>query len=195
VHLVVLFGPPAVGKMTVGRELARLTPYRLFHNHATIEPLLDVFAWGEPAFDLLREEFRRRIIEEAVATDLPGLVFTLVWGLEVADDAAYVERLVEPVVAAGGRVDFAELWSTQETRLAREGTPLRLEAKRSKRDVAWARAHLVESDAAHRLSTSADQPFPLAHRFGHVRVDNDALSPEDAAERVVDLLDLPRSSA
>ncbi|WP_139982300.1 hypothetical protein [Nocardioides litoris] len=192
-HLVVLFGPPAVGKMSVGREVARLTPYRLFHNHATIEPLLEVFDWGTEPFERLREELRRRVIEEAAASDLPGLVLTLVWGLDSPADTAYVERLVAPVAAAGGRVSFAELWSSQETRLGREGTPERLAAKASKRDQEWARRHLVESDEEHRLSTGPDQPFPLAHRFEHVRVDNDALSATEAAEQVVSLLGLPRA--
>jgi shikimate kinase len=35
--LVILFGPPAVGKMTVGQQLANLTGFKLFHNHMTIE--------------------------------------------------------------------------------------------------------------------------------------------------------------
>ena len=40
-HLVCIFGPPAVGKMTVGRELSRQTGSKLLHNHMTIEPVLD----------------------------------------------------------------------------------------------------------------------------------------------------------
>jgi len=32
-HLVMLFGPPAAGKMTVGAEIARPTGYKLFHTH------------------------------------------------------------------------------------------------------------------------------------------------------------------
>lgn len=188
-HLVVLFGPQAVGKMTVGRALARRTPYRLFHNHATIEPLLEVFDWGTPAFETLKLEFRRRVIEEAVASGMPGLIFTVVWCLDLPEDAAYVEHLVAPVVEAGGRVDFVELWSAEATRLTREGTPDRLAAKPSKRDVEWARAHLVESGTRFRLSTSDDLPFPLEHP--HVRVDNDALTPDQTATRIVELLGLP----
>lgn len=190
-HLIVLFGPQAVGKMTVGRALARLTPYRLFHNHATIEPLLEVFDWGTPAFETLKLEFRRRVIEEAVANGMPGLIFTFVWGLDLAEDAAYVEHLIDPVLAAGGRVDFVELWSAEATRLGREGTPTRLAAKPSKRDVEWARAHLVESGRQFRLSTADDVPFPLDHP--HVRVDNDALTPDETAARIVELLGLPTS--
>ena len=190
-HMVVLFGPQAVGKMSVGREVARLTPYRLFHNHATIEPLLEVFDWGMPAFETLKLEFRRRVIEEAVASGMPGLVFTLVWALQLPEDAAYVEHLIAPVVDAGGRVDFVELYADEATRLTREGTPERLAAKPSKRDLEWARHDLVDSGRRHRLSTGPEQPFPLDHP--HHRLDTSELTATEAAERVVEMLDLPRS--
>ena len=32
---VIIFGPPAVGKMTVGYELAKFTGLKVFHNHMT----------------------------------------------------------------------------------------------------------------------------------------------------------------
>jgi shikimate kinase len=48
--LVILFGPPAVGKMTVGQELANLTGFRLFHNHMTIELTLNFFAFNTKEF-------------------------------------------------------------------------------------------------------------------------------------------------
>lgn len=35
--LVFILGPHAVGKMTVGQELAKITKLRLFHNHMSIE--------------------------------------------------------------------------------------------------------------------------------------------------------------
>ena len=41
--LVLIVGDGAVGKMTVGQEIARRTGLRLFHNHLTIEPVLEVF--------------------------------------------------------------------------------------------------------------------------------------------------------
>lgn len=42
-NLVIIFGPHAVGKMTVGQELAKLTGYKLFHNHMTIEVVAALF--------------------------------------------------------------------------------------------------------------------------------------------------------
>jgi len=190
VHLVFLFGPQAVGKLAVGRELAARTPYRLLHNHATIEPLLEVFDWGSPAFETLKEEFRRRILDEALAAGLPGLVFTYVWALDVPEDTAYVAAIADRVVEAGGRVDVVELYADEATRLAREGTELRLAAKPSKRDVAWAREHLVEWGSRYRLSTGPDAPFPLEHP--HTVLDNTDLDAGAAADEIVRRLGLPR---
>ena len=41
--LVFIFGDAAVGKMTVGQELIKITDLRLFYNHMTIEPVLEIF--------------------------------------------------------------------------------------------------------------------------------------------------------
>ncbi len=188
-HLVMLFGPQAVGKMSVGREIVRRTPYRLFHNHATIEPLLEVFDWETPAFQTLKLEFRRRVIEEAVASGMPGLVFTFVWALELAEDADYVRHLLAPVIDGGGHVDCVELYADEATRLTREGTPERLAAKPSKRDTSWARGDLLDSGRRNHLSTGPDVDFPLD--LPHHRIDNSRLTAGETADQVVDLLRLP----
>ena len=41
--LVILIGSGAVGKMTVGQELVKITDFRLFHNHMMIEPVIEIF--------------------------------------------------------------------------------------------------------------------------------------------------------
>ena len=55
--LVVIFGPPAVGKMTVGFELAKLTGLKLFHNHLTIELVLNFFDFSTPQFNIWSVNF------------------------------------------------------------------------------------------------------------------------------------------
>jgi len=190
-HLVMLFGPPAVGKMTVGREIARRTGYKLFHNHMSIEPILDIFEWGTPSFNRLNTLIRRRVIEEAVAADLPGLIFTVVWNLDDPAEHAAVAHLVEPVVAAGTRLDFVEIRADLATRLAREGTPDRLDHKRSKRDVDFARSLLLKSEAAHRMTTSPGETIgPWPH---HV-FDNSGSNPKVTAAAIITSLALPPSA-
>lgn len=184
-HLVLLIGPPAAGKMTVGAEIVRLTSYRLFHNHLTIEPFLDVFGWGTPPFDRLRAEMRRRVIEEAVASDLSGLVFSFVWALDDDGDRQAVDELAAPVLAGGGRVDVVELSAGQSVRLAREGTPLRLEHKRSKRDVELCRTRLVEADAQHRFNSLPGEHLGPGE---HLQVDNSGDDPGRTAREIVTAL-------
>ena len=45
--IVLLFGPQAVGKMTVGEELEKKTGLPLFHNHMTIDLVVKFIPYGE----------------------------------------------------------------------------------------------------------------------------------------------------
>jgi hypothetical protein len=63
-RLLVIFGPPAVGKMTVGDEITKLTGMPLFHNHLSIEPIIRFFPFGTPPFHRLVDSFRRNLIQE-----------------------------------------------------------------------------------------------------------------------------------
>lgn len=42
VKLVLIVGAGAVGKMTVGQELMKITNLRLFHNYMMIEPVIEI---------------------------------------------------------------------------------------------------------------------------------------------------------
>jgi hypothetical protein len=45
-RLVVLYGPPGVGKLTVGTALSELTGFKLFLNHLTVNLVTSVFPPG-----------------------------------------------------------------------------------------------------------------------------------------------------
>jgi hypothetical protein len=185
-ELMLVFGPPAVGKTTVGRAVCERTPFRLFMNHHTIEPLAEIFGMGSPAFRTLTSEFRRRVVEEAAAAEV-ALMLTLVWNLEGQTDADWVRRLVAPYVDAGRRVTFVELAADLPTRLERNRGTDRLQAKPSKRDLAWSEAHLRER-ADWVTNTDPTRTLPadgvLAGR-PHLRIENGDLDAVAAAERVV----------
>lgn len=138
---MVIFGPPAVGKMTVGRAVTARSGFRLFHNHAVLEPLLEVFDHDTPPIMRLLGQWRRRVIEEAAAADI-DLVLTFVWGLELEDDVHEVSDYIGPYVDRAAAVSFVELYADLDTRLERHRTEHRLAEKRSKRDVTWSEGNV-----------------------------------------------------
>ncbi|MBO6576788.1 MAG: AAA family ATPase [Rhodothermales bacterium] len=177
--LVFLTGPPAVGKMTVGEELSRMTGMPLFHNHLSIDAILPVFPFGHPAFNRIVKQIRESVISEAAESDLPGLVFTYVWAHNVPEDTDYVRHLTGLFESRGGRVIYPELWADQATRLERNEGESRLLAKPVKRDIEASRKHLLEVDVKYRLWSDGD--FPMQP---HVRIDTTEMEPAEAAERI-----------
>ena len=75
-HLVIIFGPHAVGKMTVGQELAKITELKLFHNHMAIEVVSDLFRGMPREYRRLVDLFRREIFEDYSKSDEYGMIFT-----------------------------------------------------------------------------------------------------------------------
>ena len=193
-HFVCVFGPPAVGKMTVGHELAKLTGFKLFHNHMTVDPVLDIFPFGSPPFGRLVGEFRRRIIEEAVAADLPGLIFTYVWALEDERDRDTVASYVDIVESGGGQVSFVELVAPLEERLVRNSSEFRLDQKRSKRDLDFSHQNVIDLDTQWVMNTGGTATVGEAYLAGrdYVRIDNTRLPAAEAASQVAETFVLSR---
>lgn len=185
-NFILIFGPPAVGKMTVGQELAKQTGYKLFHNHVTIDLVTDYFDFGTPQFSRLVREFRIRIIQEAAASDLPGLIFTMVWALDLDSDRQFVDELKAIVEKEGGRTYFVELEAEMEERLRRNRTENRLKHKKSKGDFAASEARMLRWEEEYRMNAAGDFFYPERY----VKVHNTALSAEEAAAQIVEAFGL-----
>ena len=184
-------GPPAAGKMTVGLELERLTGLRLFHNHMSVDIALRFLPFGSPGFRRIVGDIRRGVFEEVAASDLPGLIFTYVWALNDPTDRAAVDNLTLIFSKQGAIVNYVELAATQEERLRRNQTPLRLAEKEPKRNLARSRELLLEADQKHQLNSNADFFYPDAH----VRIDNTALAPELVARQIIKAFGIPLTGA
>ena len=179
---IVIFGPPAVGKMTVGYELAKLTGLRLFHNHMTIDLILNFFGFGQPQFHTLVSEFRRRVFEEVAASDLAGLIFTFVWALDHESDKAFIERSCDIFHEKGADIYFVELEAELPERLRRNESEFRLSQKLPKRDVEKSRARLLEDDKKYKLNSNGD----FFYQENYLKINNTNLSADETARMIVD---------
>lgn len=183
-RLLFIFGAHAAGKMTVGQAVSHITPMKLFHNHMTIEPVIELFGAYNGA---VTERLRQVVFEEFVKTNNYGLIFTFIWAFEEPYDTEYVRRLTKLYEDAGAQVDFVELFCPQDVRLQRNRTENRLKEKASKRDVALSEARMLSTEERYRC---VSEPGEVCEKLGiaplrYLRIDNTNLSPEDAAEMIV----------
>ena len=183
--LLFIFGAHAAGKMTVGQALSRITSMKLFHNHMTIEPVIELFGAYNGAVTV---RLRQVVFEEFVKTDNYGLIFTFIWAFDGPYDAEYVQKLTEMYRAAGAQVDYVELIAPQTVRLERNRTENRLLHKASKRDVALSEARFLSAESRYRC---VSEPGEVVKRLGvdaarYLRIENENLSPEEVAAMIAD---------
>lgn len=182
--LVFIFGDAAVGKMTVGQELIKIADLRLFYNHMTIEPVLEIFGErNDPAIDRMRWV----VLEEFAKTDLEGLIFTMMWDLDDPADWAYAAKAAKIFEDRGAEVYYVELVADQKVRLERNGSENRLKHKASKRNVKESNEWLVEVDTRRRfVSREGEIPFPH-----YIKIDNTDLPPEEVARQIKEYFGFP----
>ncbi|MEO5859956.1 MAG: hypothetical protein ABIR33_13515 [Pyrinomonadaceae bacterium] len=76
--LLIIYGAPAVGKLTIATEVARRTGFKLFHNHVSIDCVKAVFDFGTRPFMTMIEMIRFAMIAEA-AREGVDLIHTFVY--------------------------------------------------------------------------------------------------------------------
>lgn len=177
---VLIFGPQAVGKMTVGQELEKITGFKLFHNHMTIELVTPFFDYSTDAGKRLVRSFRQQIFEEAAKSDMKGLIFTWVWAFNVQKDWDFVENISKIFDIKGNQMYFVELETDLNTRIERNKSPHRLEHKPTKRNVERWEKELKDTAKKYRLNSREGE----VKKKNYIRIDNTNLSPDDVAEEI-----------
>ena len=172
--LVLLIGNSAVGKMTVGQELMKLTGLRLFHNHMMIEPVLEIFGQWRPD---VTQRLRQVIFEEFAKTDLYGMIFTFMWAFDMQSDWDYIDWVKGIFGLSEEDVYYVELIAPQEVRLQRNATDNRLKHKASKRSIADSNARLIRDDENWRCESL---PGEITHP-NYLRLENAEIPAAEAA--------------
>ena len=184
-NLIVICGPQAVGKMTVAESLRDKLRYNMMMNHDSIEVSDRIFGFATPAQKEFNAFFREKAFELAVKHNV-DLIFTYVCAFDIPEEREYLSNLKDLFEQGGGRFYFVELSADLETRLARNETPHRMERKASKRDVTWSRDNLLKDARRHRLNSDENEVW----FENHLKIDNTDLTPDRAADRVIEVFGL-----
>lgn len=171
VDLIYLYGPPAVGKLTVATELAARTGYRVFHNHLSIDCVVPVFDFGTEPFWRQVHAIREGILGEA-AREGTNLICTSVFSHPKS--VPLIRRRFEIVEKHGGRVCPVQLCCSAPVLEGRVIGPDRVAARK-----------LATVEGLRRVLTEEQLLEPIPGRDS-VRLDTSQSTPAESAQRIID---------
>ena len=174
--LIILFGPPAVGKLTVGKIVEAKTNFKLFHNHAIMDGIMHIFGRGTPAEDRLSRVVRESVIREAADAGI-DLIFTYVWNFSRDKGKQNIDAYKKLYESRGGNVYFVELVAPLAIRAHRAANPTR---------------HLQKSYAPKSADVLADDearfasPSPFFYPDAYLQIDATHAAPAEIAAQIIE---------
>lgn len=155
--LILIFGPQAVGKMTIGERISEQFDLPLLHNHVTLDAIWPYIGWNEKTFELsdqLRLDMFDYISKD---TEHAGLIFTFVWAFNRKEDWAFVDKIKNIFNEKRHELYFIELEADLAERLRRNQTEHRLIKKPSKRNIEYSNNELLTSAEHNRLNSKSGE--------------------------------------
>ena len=167
---VMLYGPPAVGKLTIARALAVRTGFRILHNHLFIDLSHALFALGTEASRAFAREVRQVSLDAARRQGVTGIVLTFVYD---RDRNGYLLGLCNHAEAQGD--DVCLVWlacdaATLETRVA---DPTRTAFNK-----------LTTVTVLCGKLAELSEPFGALEGRESLSLRTDEMTPDEAAERI-----------
>jgi hypothetical protein len=166
--LVFIHGPAAAGKLTIARELAKLTTLPVFHNHLVVDTVLSVFDFATEPFIKLRHEMWMSMFREAVLQDR-SLIFTFT--PEPSVPSGFVDELRELVKGSGSNMLFVRLLCSRDEQERRIENPSRAEFRK------------LRSLEVLRKLRKRDEGYSELPP-GDLVIDTELVAPEQAAEQI-----------
>ena len=179
--LVIILGPHAVGKMTIGQELAKITKLRLFHNHMSIELTRQLFEHSEKEWDILNKTIRHTVFELFAKGDFPGLIFTYMCAFDVQEEFDYLAGIIDLFKSNKANCYVVELYADFDERLVRNRSENRLLHKESKRDLERSESEMRRTSQKYRLNSYEGERLPFEN---YLKIDNTHLAPKEVAEMI-----------
>ena len=183
---VLILGPQAVGKMTVGQELEKITGYKLFYNHMTIEMVRKIFDYDKKAFREMNQIIRYEVFKEFAKSNEEGIIFTACF--DFGNDFKEEKEEVDKWMELFDETYVVELEADLEERLKRNKTENRLKHKESKRDLEWSENDLLRSVKKHRLNSKQGEGEKIFKNY--MKINNTNIPAKEAAKMIKEKFEL-----
>ena len=168
-NLIFIYGHPGTGKLTVAKELAKITNMGIFHNHLTVDLIESIFQFGTKPFKELREKIWLDVFEVASRSEISGLIFTFAFEKTVSKD--FIQN-IEKTISNDDKIHFVELYCEMDELKRRVELPSRKKYGK-----------LSSSKKLEILLNDKIYFTPKLDKFV-LKIDNTNLSPKEAAKKI-----------
>jgi hypothetical protein len=169
-NLILLYGPPAVGKFTIAKELENLTGYTIFDNHMILNVLVKIFGFDHPSRIKLEKEFRLRIIDEAIKANI-NFIMT---GVIVSQNLDFYTKTVQTVEESGGKCLIVQLTASESAIKNRVGHESRKNYNKIYTKKDWDIFYIKYPDMHEKFFAK-----------GHLIIDTTDILPQEAAKEII----------
>lgn len=169
----VLYGPIAVGKLTIARELARLTSAKVLDNHQIIDVVKSVVSPSNPEFIAIAYSLQIQLLNAAMRSGDQDIIFTFAFSASTRADIALLQTLLEAGQTHNAEIVLVHLKANHHTLLQRV-------AGESRKGTSKITDPQLLQDMIRRYDT--DSPFPDRPS---IEIHTDHLSPQEVAEHIV----------
>lgn len=189
-NFIFIFGPQAVGKMTIGRKLSEKLDYKFLHNHMSIEFALNFFPYGSPGFSRLDNCIRMSIFEEISKVEELGFIFTYTWALNLDSEEDYVKNIINIFEKHNANIYFIELEADLSIRLKRNKMEDRIIEKPSKKDTEKSEELILHYENKYQFNTKSSDDFILSNNehISYFKINTNTLNQDETLNTVLNML-------
>ncbi len=116
-QLIVLYGPPGVGKLTVSKELSKITGLETFHVHQVADLISSLFDTGTKEFAESFESVWFSLLEKLLDVNKEGVITTLIYGVQTLEgkkDDVFFSKVIATAENKNAEVFFVKLECSDE---------------------------------------------------------------------------------
>lgn len=173
--LIYIYGPPAVGKLKVAKQLVKITKFRLFHNHLTADCVSSIFPSKDKISNKLKCQIVYKMLEAAAKYKVKGVIFTKVYD---SSDNNFVKNVIDIVEKYDGEVLFVRLYCKHKKLFERV-------IKNSRKTF-----DKVKTVKDLKIILKKNNKFETIHFKKSLTINNDSLSPKKCADKIKEYYNL-----